>query len=96
MTGPSGSPPQAQVIEDDEHLARLVPGYLAAANTAEVALDGERGLECARAPLPDVVALDLIRSAGLLRPGPAGWLGNVASQPGGGAAGYGVSSITRS
>jgi hypothetical protein len=29
MTGPGGSPPRALVIEDDEHLARLVAGSLA-------------------------------------------------------------------
>ncbi len=62
MTGPaSAKAPQALVVDDEEHLARLVADYLARAGfTAQIALDGERALELAREQRPDVVILDLM------------------------------------
>ena len=51
----------ALVVDDEEDLARLVADYLARDGFAtQVALDGERGLELARATGPDVVVLDLM------------------------------------
>ncbi len=53
--------PRALVVEDEEHLARLVADYLARDQiTAEIAADGQRALELARASAPDVVILDLM------------------------------------
>lgn len=53
--------PRALVVEDEEHLARLVADYLARDQiTAEIAADGERALQLARASAPDVVVLDLM------------------------------------
>lgn len=53
--------PRALVVEDEEHLARLVADYLARDQiTAQIAADGERALELARAAAPDVVVLDLM------------------------------------
>ena len=62
MSGPDDArKPRALVVEDEEHLARLVADYLARDQiTAEVAADGERALELARASTPDVVVLDLM------------------------------------
>ena len=62
MTGAgSGVPLRALVVDDEEHLARLVADYLTREGfAAQVALDGERALECARADHPDVVILDLM------------------------------------
>jgi len=62
MTGTcSARAPRALVVDDEEHLARLVADYLTRDGfVADVALDGERALELARAHLPDVVILDLM------------------------------------
>ena len=62
MTGPgSAKALQALVVDDEEHLARLVADYLAREGfTTQIALDGERALELARASRPDVVILDLM------------------------------------
>lgn len=62
MSGPDDArKPRALVVEDEEHLARLVADYLARDQiAAEVAADGERALELARASAPDVVVLDLM------------------------------------
>ncbi len=58
-SGPGG--PRALVVDDEEHLARLVADYLARDGfLTDVALDGERALELARAARPDVVVLDLM------------------------------------
>ena len=52
---------RALVVDDEEHLARLVADYLARDGfTTQVALDGEHALEAARAARPDVVILDLM------------------------------------
>jgi DNA-binding response OmpR family regulator len=52
---------RALVVDDEEHLARLVADYLAREGFAtQVALDGEHALELARAAPPDVVVLDLM------------------------------------
>jgi DNA-binding response OmpR family regulator len=62
MSGPdAATKPRALVVEDEEHLARLVADYLARDQiTAEIAADGERALELARTSAPDVVVLDLM------------------------------------
>jgi DNA-binding response OmpR family regulator len=62
MSGPDGTRrPRALVVEDEQHLAMLVADYLARDQiTAEVAADGERALEMARASQPDVMVLDLM------------------------------------
>jgi DNA-binding response OmpR family regulator len=62
MTGVSGaSRRRALVVDDEEPLARLVADYLARDGFAiDVALDGERALELARAADPDIVVLDLM------------------------------------
>jgi DNA-binding response OmpR family regulator len=62
MTGAgSGVPLRALVVDDEEHLARLVADYLTREGfAAQVALDGEHALEFARAGHPDVVILDLM------------------------------------
>ena len=62
MSGPdSARKPRALVVEDEEHLARLVADYLARDQIdAETAADGERALELARASAPDIVVLDLM------------------------------------
>jgi DNA-binding response OmpR family regulator len=52
---------RALVVDDEEDLARLVADYLASDGFAtQVAFDGERALELARADAPDVVVLDLM------------------------------------
>jgi DNA-binding response OmpR family regulator len=52
---------RALVVDDEEHLARLVADYLARDGFAtQVALNGEQALELARAARPDVVVLDLM------------------------------------
>jgi DNA-binding response OmpR family regulator len=52
---------RALVVDDEEDLARLVADYLARDGFAtEVAFDGERALELARASSPDLVVLDLM------------------------------------
>ena len=52
---------RALVVDDEEHLARLVADYLAREGfTVQVALDGEHAVELARAARPDVVVLDLM------------------------------------
>jgi DNA-binding response OmpR family regulator len=59
----TGSPMtlRALVVDDEEDLARLVADYLSREGfAAQVALDGERALEFARAQPPDVVILDLM------------------------------------
>ena len=62
MTGAGGTRAlRALVVDDEEHLARLIADYLARAGFAtDVALDGERALALARAQHPDVVILDLM------------------------------------
>ena len=62
MSGPDDAgKPRALIVEDEEHLAQLVADYLARDQiTAEIAMDGERALELARAAQPDVVVLDLM------------------------------------
>jgi DNA-binding response OmpR family regulator len=62
MSGPDAATrPRALVVEDEEHLARLVADYLARDQiTAEIALDGEQALKLVRASAPDVVVLDLM------------------------------------
>ena len=62
MTGAgSGVAPRALVVDDEEHLARLVADYLTRDGfTTQVALDGERALQLARSGRPDVVILDLM------------------------------------
>lgn len=62
MSGAGGTAQvRALVVDDEEHLARLVADYLAREGFAtEVALDGEKALELARAARPDVVILDLM------------------------------------
>jgi DNA-binding response OmpR family regulator len=62
MSPPDGTrKPRALVVEDEHHLAQLVADYLAHDQiTAEIAADGERALEMARASAPDVVVLDLM------------------------------------
>ena len=62
MIGPgSAGALQALVVDDEEHLARLVADYLAREGfTTQIALDGERALELARTQRPDVVILDLM------------------------------------
>ena len=62
MSGPDGAgKPRALIVEDEEHLAQLVADYLARDQiAAEIAADGERALEMARASRPDVVVLDLM------------------------------------
>ncbi len=62
MSGPDAATrPRALVVEDEEHLARLVADYLARDQiTAEIARDGEQALRLARASAPDVVVLDLM------------------------------------
>ncbi len=62
MTGTgSGVPLRVLVVDDEEHLARLVADYLAREGFAtQVALDGEHALALARADTPDVVILDLM------------------------------------
>lgn len=62
MSGLDGtSKPRALIVEDEEHLARLVADYLAQDQiTAQVAADGERALEMVLASRPDVVVLDLM------------------------------------
>jgi DNA-binding response OmpR family regulator len=52
---------RALVVDDEEHLARLVADYLAREGfTTQVALDGEHALDLARAASPDIVVLDLM------------------------------------
>jgi DNA-binding response OmpR family regulator len=52
---------RALVVDDEEHLARLVADYLIQEGfAAEVALDGERALDLAAATRPDVVVIDLM------------------------------------
>lgn len=62
MSGAGGTAQvRALVVDDEEHLARLVADYLARDGFAtEVALDGEKALELARTARPDVVVLDLM------------------------------------
>jgi DNA-binding response OmpR family regulator len=62
MTGTGGGDAlRALVVDDEEHLARLVADYLAKEGFAvQIALDGPRALELARAGPPDVVILDLM------------------------------------
>jgi DNA-binding response OmpR family regulator len=62
MGGPDAAArPRALVVEDEEHLARLVADYLARDQiTAEIAADGEQALKLAHASAPDVVVLDLM------------------------------------
>jgi DNA-binding response OmpR family regulator len=61
MTSRAGAPLRALVVDDEEHLARLIADYLAREGfTTQVALDGERALQLARADTPDVVILDLM------------------------------------
>ena len=62
MSGAGGSRGlRALVVDDEEHLARLVADYLAREGfTTQVAVDGEHALELARAASPDVVILDLM------------------------------------
>jgi DNA-binding response OmpR family regulator len=60
-TAGGATKPRALVVEDEEHLARLVADYLARDQfDAEIAADGERALEAARVSRPDVVVLDLM------------------------------------
>jgi DNA-binding response OmpR family regulator len=62
MSGPDAArKPRALVVEDEQHLALLVADYLARDQIdAQVAADGERALEMARASAPDVVVLDVM------------------------------------
>ncbi|HEX6527042.1 MAG TPA: response regulator [Streptosporangiaceae bacterium] len=62
MNGAGGAGrPRALVVEDEEHLARLVADYLARDQiAADIAADGEQALEAARRLPPDVVVLDLM------------------------------------
>ncbi len=62
MSGPDRArKPRALIVEDEQHLAQLVADYLARDQIeAEIAADGERALELARAAAPDVVVLDLM------------------------------------
>jgi DNA-binding response OmpR family regulator len=62
MSGPDAARrPRALVVEDERHLALLVADYLARDQIdAEIAADGERALELARAAAPDVVILDVM------------------------------------
>jgi DNA-binding response OmpR family regulator len=57
----SAAGPRALVVEDEEHLARLVADYLGREGFAtDIALDGERAVELAQAAEPDVVILDVM------------------------------------
>ena len=61
MSGGGARELRALVVDDEEDLARLVADYLARDGFAtQVALDGQRALELARASSPDVVVLDLM------------------------------------
>jgi DNA-binding response OmpR family regulator len=62
MTGAgSGAALRALVVDDEEHLARLVADYLTRDGfTTQVALDGEHAVQLARSGRPDVVILDLM------------------------------------
>jgi DNA-binding response OmpR family regulator len=62
MSGAGGTKElRALVVDDEEHLARLVADYLARDGfVTQVALDGEQALDLAHAAHPDVVVLDLM------------------------------------